>query len=77
MTNSLSEKSSMEIGARVKAKGLEKDKLKKYIYIKKKKGKDRKAGRNTFSSTSFVLTRYKGRGRLRNQSVLLLLSQSG
>lgn len=32
MTNSLSEKSSMEIGARVKAKGLEKDKLKK-IYI--------------------------------------------
>lgn len=37
MTNSLSEKSSMEIGARVKAKGLEKDKLKKkYIY---KKGK--------------------------------------
>lgn len=31
MTNSLSEKSSMEIGARVKAKGLEKDKLKKNI----------------------------------------------
>lgn len=68
----------MEIGARVKAKGLEKGKLKKKKkYIKKGKRKDRKAGRNTFSSTSFVLTRYKGRGRLRNQSVLLLLSQSG
>lgn len=38
MTNSLSEKSSMEIGARVKAKGLEKGKLKKKkIYKKGKK----------------------------------------
>lgn len=51
----------MEIGTRAKAEGLEKGKLGK----KRKEGKggkDREARWNTFSSTSFVLTRYKGKG---------------
>lgn len=51
----------MEIGTRAKAEGLEKGKLGKKRK-EEKGGKDREARWNTFSSTSFVLTRYKGKG---------------